>query len=170
MNCLNVFRPNEILHSIYQIDLQALWNRGYKSILLDLDNTLLPWNDETVTQELETWFARLKGIGFSAALISNNHAPRILPVAQKLEIAFLPDAHKPITSAAQLCMAMIDAQKDSCVMVGDQLITDVWMGNKAGLYTIMVSPISSVEYGGTRINRVLERILMRAMGLKRPEG
>lgn len=170
MNCLNIFRPNEILRSVYQIDLQALWNRGYKSILFDLDNTLLPWNDENVTQELENWFARLKEIGFSAALISNNHAPRILPVAQKLEVVFLPDAHKPVASAANLCMAMIDAQKDSCVMVGDQMITDVWMGNKAGLYTILVSPISSVEYGGTRINRVLERILMRAMGLKRPEG
>lgn len=170
MNCLNIFRPNEILHSVYQIDLQALWNQGYKSILFDLDNTLLPWNDEKVTQELEHWFVHLKEIGFSAALISNNHAPRILPVAEKLEVVFLPDAHKPASGAAQLCMAMIDARKEACVMVGDQIITDIWMGNKAGLYTILVSPISSVEYGGTRINRVLERILMRVMGLKRPEG
>lgn len=169
MRISDAFRPDQLCARVYDIDLETLWAQGYRCLLFDLDNTLVAWNDCAVTPELCSWFDRVKALGFRAAVLSNNHAPRILPVAQALDVAFLADARKPGKAAAQKGMALLDATPHNCALIGDQLITDVWTGKQAGLYTILVSPISSVEYGGTKINRILERVLLRSMGLKRPQ-
>ncbi len=161
-------RPDEILKTIYDLDIEGLWARGRRHILLDLDNTLVPWNDTQVPESLLKWAGDLKDRGFKCVLVSNNGDERTKAVADLLSLSYLASAGKPGKKAAFRAMDIIGASPKDSAIVGDQLMTDIWMGKKAGLYTILVSPISNREFKGTKLNRLIERALLSSMGVERP--
>lgn len=159
--------PNEIHPSIQEINLHTLWAEGYRTLLSDLDNTLLPWNDVIVTLRLREWVQKAKRIGFQIVLFSNNSQERIEPVASALQLPFLPGARKPMASSVKKALALIGADAKRTVLIGDQLLTDIWAGKKNKVYTVLVSPISQQEFAGTKVNRKLERYLLARMGVDR---
>lgn len=161
-------RPDEILKTIYDLDIEGLLARGCRHILLDLDNTLVPWNDVEVPESLLKWAGDLKNRGFKCILVSNNGDERTKVVAERLGLPYLPNAGKPMKRAALKAMEMLGARPADTAIVGDQLLTDIWMGKKTGLFTILVSPISKTEFKGTKFNRLIERALLSSMGVERP--
>ena len=160
--------PDEVLKSVYDIDVHRLWGQGFRFMLLDLDNTLLPWNTYFVRGELKEWFKKVRAVGFTCVIVSNNSHVRIAPVASELDVPFVENAGKPFRSSIARAMNLIGAPREQTLMVGDQLITDILAGKSAKLYTILVSPISEKEHKGTKINRLVERMLLDGMGIKRP--
>lgn len=161
-------KPDEVLKCVYDIDIDKLRVMGYRYMLLDLDNTLLPWNSCEVRGELKDWLCRLSDAGFSCVIVSNNSHPRVQPVAKQLGIPFVENANKPLRSSVSRAMKLAGARTRQTLMVGDQLVTDIWAGKTARLYTILVSPLCEKEHAGTKINRWLERMLLKRMGVKRP--
>ncbi|MGI5898816.1 MAG: YqeG family HAD IIIA-type phosphatase [Christensenellales bacterium] len=160
--------PDEILKTIYDLDMERLWARGCRHILLDLDNTLVPWNAMEVPDCLLSWTGSLAERGFKCVLVSNNSDGRTNTVAKRLDLPYLANAGKPGKKAAIRAMEIINGCPKSSAIVGDQLMTDIWMGKKAGLYTVLVSPISNTEFKGTKLNRIIERALLSSMGVERP--
>lgn len=160
---LSPFAPDLYVESIYEIDLQQLAARGVKGIITDLDNTLVAWDTPQATPTLVDWLDDLKRRGLQVCIVSNNKATRVNEFARPLGIPAIYQARKPSTAAFQQAMKQMGTLPTETVVIGDQVFTDVLGGNRMGLYTILVVPISDKEWLGTKVLRAMERIVMRSM-------
>lgn len=159
-------QPREAVSSIYRIDAERLWSLGYRVILTDLDNTLTAWNSPSAGPQLIAWLDALHNRGFRVCILSNNARARVEPFAAKLGIPSLWKAGKPARGAFCRALDLLQAQARECVMVGDQVFTDVWGGNRMGMYTVLVRPVAPHEEAfQTRILRICERLA----GVKTPQ-
>ncbi|MCC2685591.1 MAG: family phosphatase [Paenibacillaceae bacterium] len=164
MGLLNKLLPAMKLDSIYHLDLASLWESGIRGIITDLDNTLVRANDELATPQLLAWLKTVHEAGFRIVIVSNNHRTRVEKFAAPLSIPFIYRAKKPATFAFRKALKLMDLTSEQAIVVGDQLLTDVWGGNRLGLKTVHVQPISR-EFEGlaTRVNRRLEKIALSLM-------
>ncbi len=163
------FRPKEVVYSIASIDVARLRERGFDTLLLDMDNTLLPWTDRETPEFAAKWVARAKADGMKVCIVSNTHKPsRLKKVAGELGVECVARALKPRSQGFDLAMSMMSSLPEKCVVIGDQLLTDVWGGNRAGMYTILVKPMHPREFVGTKLSRVVEMFLLRSLGVKVP--
>jgi len=160
---LDRFIPNMTVDSIYEIDLNALRKQGIQGIITDLDNTLVGAREPDATPELIRWLQQLDEHGFRVVIVSNNHLPRVERFAKPLGMPFVHRAKKPTLAPFRKALSLLNLSHEQVVVIGDQMMTDVYGGNRMGLYTILVKPIAPQDEGlGTRINRRLEKIV-RAM-------
>jgi len=155
------FAPNQYAASITEIPLEQLVDMGKKSIIFDLDNTITEWNNPEIRAEIIRWFENLEKYGFSACLVSNNKGPRVMEAAHKLGIPYVAKATKPRRRAFLQAMKVLETSPEETVVVGDQIFTDIFGGNRLGLFTILVAPISTREFFGTRLMRRLERMALK---------
>lgn len=164
MSIWQKFAPDLSCPKITDIPLDHLWEHGIRGILFDLDNTITEWHTYEVPEATQQWFYDLKTRGFSACIVSNNHGQRVQPVAKLLELPCLFDAAKPSRKSYHKAAALLGLQLSQLAMVGDQLLTDILGGNRAGLYTIFVEYIHPVEHWGTvHVLRPLERFVLKRL-------
>lgn len=164
--------PDLRVASIYGIDLQKLWDDGVRGVIFDLDNTLVEWNNNCPAPELLQWMRGVKERGFKVCLLSNNSAQRVQDVARLLEIPFFAPARKPLRRVFRKALRSMALEPGQTAMVGDQMFTDVLGGNRLGMFTIWVKPISTKEFLGTKFTRMLEKAVQRrlvAKGLMKSE-
>lgn len=154
---LELLYPQQQLDSIFDLDTAALRSRGIRGIIADMDNTLVPWYDRTVYPRLVSWLARLKKEGFRLCIVSNNTRERGGKLALELGIPAVWYAIKPRRRAFRRALQIMDLGAPETAVLGDQIFTDVLGGNRLGLYTILVAPISDKEFIWTRFIRRLER-------------
>lgn len=157
--------PKLRVDTVFDIDLEDLYAKGYRGIITDLDNTLVGAKAPIATPELVEWFERVKKCGFKLIIVSNNNLDRVSVFATPLNIEYVHKARKPSVIPFKKAMQMMEIGPDETIVVGDQLMTDVLGGNRLGLYTVLVLPIAIQDEGiGTRINRRLEWIVKRRLG------
>lgn len=154
-------RPGAYYRSIYDINLEQLRQQGFRAILLDLDNTMVPWNDPEPTPELLAWLQRVRQMGFRICIVSNNKGRRVRDFATRLGVPFVCKAVKPGRRGFRAAMALLQVPSQECVVVGDQLFTDILGGNRSGAHTILVVPIDRREFFFTRMVRRVERQVLR---------
>ena len=156
---LERFYPDECAASAYGIDYGALWERGVRGLLFDIDNTLVP-HGKPETEEAVALFSRLHAMGFETCLISNNQEPRVAPFAKAMETKYVYNAHKPSTKNYLASMQLMGTDRSSTVFIGDQLFTDVYGAKRSGIYSILVKPIHPREEIQIVLKRYLERIVL----------
>ena len=149
--------PKLYLKSIFQLDIDKLNENGIKGIIFDIDNTLVPYDHVHPTKEIVAFFEHLKDEGFQIALASNNTEDRVLRFNEKLKVFAIHKSGKPSTRGLQKAMALMNLQKDEVAMVGDQIFTDVFAGNRAGVMSILVVPVSEKDEWITKVKRGLEK-------------
>ena len=159
--------PRQQLGSIYELNAAGLRTRGIRGIIFDMDNTLVPWHDRAVYPRLASWLAHLKEGGFQLCIVSNNSRERGGQLACELGIPAIWYAVKPRRRAFRKALQIMKLTAPETAVVGDQIFTDVLGGNRLGLYTILVVPITDREFIWTRLVRMLERIVLKR--LKRPQ-
>ncbi|MBS3984963.1 MAG: YqeG family HAD IIIA-type phosphatase [Selenomonadales bacterium] len=155
--------PSMYVESIYHIDLAKLRARGIDTIISDLDNTLVPWVENKVNPELKQWLENLKAQGFKVCLVSNALERRIAHFRTELNVPGLSRANKPSRKAFRQALALLGSRPETTAMIGDQVFTDVLGGNRLGLFTILVVPLSDRDFFTTRIVRIFERWVLRHM-------
>ncbi|WP_339063812.1 YqeG family HAD IIIA-type phosphatase [Tepidibacillus marianensis] len=158
---LKYFAPDLYVQSIYHIDLAALKKRGITSVITDLDNTLVEADSPHYTPRLVKWLDDLQEMGFKVIIVSNNNLTRVSEFADPLTVPYVHQARKPAKRAFAIAMERLQSTTDKTVVIGDQLLTDIFGGKRMGLYTILVVPISEKEQLGTKINRAIERRIMK---------
>ncbi|MDR5704407.1 MAG: YqeG family HAD IIIA-type phosphatase, partial [Armatimonadota bacterium] len=129
---IRLLTPKRIVDSIYDIDLEELKRRGIEALLLDLDNTLVPWGFWDVSPEVQEWVARIKAHGMRACIVSNDFSPRVFAVAHHLGIPAVAGAKKPTRGAIRRALQILQVPPTRAAMVGDQLFTDILAGNLLG--------------------------------------
>ncbi|MHB1653755.1 MAG: YqeG family HAD IIIA-type phosphatase [Desulfitobacteriaceae bacterium] len=159
-----LFRPTFQANSLDNIPIDRLVRNGIKGLIIDLDNTMTPWNDVEVGPKVADWFGKLKTAGIKACVVSNNkRKQRVAVVADRLGIPFIFRASKPRRRAFRAGMDILGTGKLDTAVIGDQLFTDILGGNRLGLYTILVIPMSQREFVGTRFMRQMEKAMFWLM-------
>lgn len=157
---LNLFLPNKHVHNIHDVTPEFLQAENKKGIIVDLDNTLIPWNAAHATDEVIEWLREMKEADIQVTIFSNNNANRVSIFADPLEAPFVSGAKKPFRRAFFQAQKMMKLNKEEIVVMGDQLLTDILGGNRAGFYTVLVVPIIKSDAPITKFNRRLERKVM----------
>lgn len=156
---LQKFYPDEYLDSTYVIDFEKLYRKGYRGIIFDIDNTLVP-HGAPADARAKMLFARLKKLGFSCCLLSNNQKPRVEMFNKEIGVYYIEDARKPSTKGYEAAMRKMGTEKSTTIFVGDQLFTDVFGARRTGIYSILVKPIHPKEEIQIVLKRYLEKIVL----------
>ena len=156
---LERFYPKEYLDSTYMIDFEKLYNKGYRGVIFDIDNTLVP-HGAPADQRAIRLFETPRRIGFDTCLISNNQEPRVKPFAEKVGSKYVYNAHKPSTKNYKKAMELMSTDEKNTIFIGDQLFTDVWGAKRTGIESILVKPIHPKEEIQIVLKRYLEKIVL----------
>ena len=165
-NWLEILYPDAWVSSTYKIPFEKLYKKGYRGIIFDIDNTLVP-HGAPADERAEALFAHLKELGFEYALISNNKGPRVQMFNENIHAYTVCDAHKPNPENYLKATAIMGLEKDQVVFVGDQIFTDVLGAKLAGIFSILVQPIHPKEEIQIVLKRKLERIILKKYKIKR---
>jgi HAD superfamily phosphatase (TIGR01668 family) len=149
--------------SLLDIPLPELWDKNIRAFILDLDNTITEWNSNELKHEVENWFELIKSMGFQACILSNNGKKRTVQIADRLGIPFIHRARKPRRHSFLRAAALMGTKPDETAVIGDQVFTDVLGGNRAGLFTILIKPLSRREFIGTKFARSMEFFVLRSL-------
>ncbi|WP_308633894.1 YqeG family HAD IIIA-type phosphatase [Paenibacillus silvisoli] len=137
---MSIFKPSLIVRSIYQIDGAALQRAGIKGIILNWTNTLLPMNADSVSDDMQAWLNEFKTTyAFEIVIVSNSKPPERGNELIR-EIPHLFEAGKPLKKAFKAALKRLGTSTNETAVIGNGLITDMWGGNRLGLFTIFVSP------------------------------
>lgn len=165
----DMFFPDRYVASTYVINFEKLYEEGYRGLIFDIDNTLVPHGAPADARAVEL-FERLKRIGFKCCLISNNKEPRVKMFNEKIQVDYVYDAHKPSTKNYIKAMEIMNTNQENTVFVGDQLFTDVWGAKRVGIETFLVKPIHPKEEIQIVLKRYLERIVLYFYHRKKSGG
>lgn len=158
--------PDLYVTDIHQISVDDLQKRGIKGIMTDLDNTLVRWDQPHTTDEVIQWMNTLQESGIDVVVISNNNEIRVKEFAEPMSIPFIYKAKKPLKKGFREALKMLGLSANQVAVVGDQVMTDVLGGNRHGMYTILVDPIGQKEFITTKINRSIEKRIVRHLHRK----
>ena len=153
------FFPDAYMDSTYVIDFEKLYKEGIRGVIFDIDNTLVPHGAPADERAIRL-FARLRSIGLDYCLISNNQLPRVKPFADAVQAKFVEDAHKPSRKNYLKAMKLMHVDLDSCIVVGDQIFTDVYGAKRCGMRTILVKPLHPKDEIQIVLKRYLEKIVL----------
>lgn len=157
---LEQFYPDETADSAYDIDYEKWYETGYRGLIYDVDNTLVP-HGAPADERAKRLFERLSGIGFSVVLLSNNKELRVKSFAEDVRYAdYIFKAGKPSEKGYREAMRRMGTDEKTTLFVGDQLFTDVWGAKRTGIRSILVRPIHPKEEIQIILKRQLERIVL----------
>lgn len=158
------FIPHEFHQTFYDIDFEALYQKGYRLILTDLDNTLISYDEFLPNKKNTEVFQRLNEIGFEVILVSNNVPKRIDTYTEGTELVGFGNARKPLLIGMKKAFnsAKTTVRKDQVLFIGDQLMTDIYGAHRFGVYSILVNPIKrKTEKWYTKMNRKMEQKMLQ---------
>lgn len=156
---LKGFYPDCYMKSTYDIDFDAYYEKGYRGIIFDIDNTLVP-HGAPADERSKKLFAHLKELGYKVVLLSNNKEPRVKMFNDVVKVSYIFKAGKPLVKNYVKAMEMMGTNKENTLFVGDQLFTDVWGAKRTGIHNVLVQPIDKKEEIQIVLKRYLEKIVL----------
>ena len=158
----NVFMPDRIFNSFRDITVQYLKEQKIEALLLDIDNTLVTYEDPVPTEDVMKWLLEMKEGGIKLAFVSNNSDPsRVEKFNENLGFFSVCRAKKPLPSGFRRALASMSVQAENAASVGDQIFTDVWGAKSIGAYAFLVPPIKDKTTLFFRAKRFLERPIIK---------
>jgi len=156
-----IFYPNLYLNNVKEIDLELLKKNNIQGLILDVDNTLIDYY-RTMLDGIEKWCKDLKNSGIKMCIVSNtNKIDKVKKVANTLDIPFISFAKKPSRRGLRKAMAILELEAEAVAVVGDQIMTDILGGNRAGMFTILTKPLDKKDIFITKVKRPFEKMIIR---------
>ncbi len=152
------FFPILTYNSINDIDLNLLKSKGIKGFILDIDNTLVPHNADADDNAV-AWMEKIKQEGFKACIVSNASSSRVIKFNENIKVHAIHRASKPGSRAYNEAKDLMGITAKETVVVGDQLFTDIYGGNRVGMMTILVQPIGPKETAFIKLKRFFEKFI-----------
>ena len=155
---MGFFVPDFYYDTVYDVTPELLINRGVKGIILDIDNTLVPYEIPEPTEEVRAWLTLMTDNGMKIAFVSNNHAPRVELFNKTLSFPAFPDSGKPLKKSCLKALDAMECKASEVALIGDQVFTDVLAGKVAKMNTtVLVKPINDKKNLFFRFKRLLEK-------------
>lgn len=154
------FYPYEYVQNVFKINYKALYNKGYRGIIFDIDNTLVHHGDNS-TAKVDELFRNIQSIGFKTLILSNNNEERVLRFLKNINSLYICDAEKPNTAGYIKAMKMMNLKKEEVVVIGDQIFTDILGANKSKIPSILVKFIQLDNEVKIGKRREVEKIILK---------
>ena len=154
--------PDFYFNKFSDASAELLSSLGVKGIVLDIDNTLEPYENVTPGEHVLTWFNELEAAGIKAAFVSNNNAKRVELFNKNLGFPAYFKAGKPFKKNVLRAIADMGVSTDEAILMGDQVFTDVWAARNAGVRAILLSPIKDKRDLFTKVKRLLEKPVIKS--------
>ena len=152
--------PFEYVDSVFSIDYEKLFQKGYRGIIFDIDMTLVPHGADS-TEEIDELFKAVHKAGLKTLLLTNNSEERVKRFIKNIDTLYLCDAEKPDTKGYLQAVEMMGIRKNETVFIGDQIFTDIYGANKCGIANILVKYVTATVETRIGIRRNLEKIILK---------
>ena len=143
------------------VTVDFLLSIGVKGVLLDIDNTMEPYENSIPGDHVISWIHSLHSAGIKTAIISNNEWERVNLFNEQLGLPAYAKAGKPFKKNLLRAMNDIETDREHTIFIGDQILTDVWAAHNAGIRAILVPPISDKKDLFTKFKRLLEKPILK---------
>jgi uncharacterized protein len=153
--------PRIHINSPYELDIEVLKSNSIEGIIIDIDNTLVPWSEKYANEKVIELVNMLVGKGFKLCILSNGTKTRVSVFNQDLKLPAVHNAAKPSKAAFRRALKFLGTAPQNTAVIGDQIFTDILGGNRLGLFTILVVPLSSKEFLWTRFVRQIEKLILK---------
>lgn len=153
--------PDFIFDRYDDVTPEFLASIGVRALLIDIDNTLAPYEQPDPDERNFAWVAAMRAAGIGLTFVSNNHRQRVERFAAPLGVKAFWDAAKPFRKTLDIAMAEMGSTVEDTAMLGDQLLTDAYAGKHIGLRTLIVPPIRDKRSLFVRAKRRIERPYIR---------
>ena len=161
--------PDNLFASYRALTPAYLLERGIRVLIMDIDNTLAPYEQAEPDESIKTWLAQMKAAGIGLAFVSNNDWERVELFNREIGIPAFAKSGKPFGKTLRRVITLYGADASCTAMLGDQLLTDVFAGKHIGATALLVPPIQDKTTAFWRIKRALEKPVIRAYVKKHPE-
>lgn len=153
--------PDYMLDSFEQVTPELLRSIGISALIIDIDNTLAPYEEAEPNDTVKAWFAALEANGIKSSLISNNHTDRVELFNKDLGLVAFADSGKPSSKMIIRAMELMGSTPENTAGLGDQLLTDCLAVHRLGMISIIVPPIKDKATAFFKFKRRLERRYVR---------
>lgn len=154
---LKRFLPEISLNTAYDIDFVKFRDEGIKAFIFDIDNTIATYAMPVPDERCRKWLGEILDMGFKIYFVSNNEEERVKGFAENVSIPYIAKALKPRKKYLKLACDEMGVKPTEAVLVGDQLFTDIWGGNRMKMRTVLVEPISEAEDAFVKFKRNFEK-------------
>jgi HAD superfamily phosphatase (TIGR01668 family) len=158
---VDTLRPDAHAASLVDVDVDRLWERGLRGIVLDLDNTCCAYHQPELAAGVADWVAGARDRGFRIVMLSNNFSERVAAAGAQLGVSTVPNALKPLPFGFLRALRLLGTPRRLTVVIGDQVFTDMLGGKLLGLRTVLTEPIVAHDFPLTRVLRWLERLVYK---------
>ena len=135
--------PKIIVPALTDVTEELLCSRNIKLLMLDFDNTIVPYTTSTPTEEMHRWLESMSGADIKLCVVSNSHKDRVKIFCTQYGIDCITHANKPFAKGIQECLAKYQMNPAECALVGDQIFTDTLGANYNGVTSILVKAIDN---------------------------
>ncbi len=153
--------PDFYFDDVYSVTPAFCEQHGVRALIMDIDNTLVTYDDPDPTERVLAWFETLTAAGIRLSFVSNNHKERVERFNSKLGYFAMYDSSKPSRKGLRQALAAMGTTVADTMMVGDQVFTDVYAGKRLGLRAVLVKPIKDKTTLFVRTKRWLEKPVLR---------
>lgn len=167
---LKKFYPTYTFDKVESIPYKLLEELNIKLVLLDMDNTLID-NKGNYSKELKKWVKYIKSKGVKAYIFSNSISESMVKkTAKGLGMMYYYKAKKPRQKGYNYIIDKTKVKKENILMIGDQLFTDIYGGNRFGIKTVLVKPINKKEIIVSKVKRPIEKFVLMHYYKKKGEN
>ena len=150
------FLPNVITHALTDVTPEFLISRSIHLLMLDFDNTIVPYTTNIPTEKMEAWLRDMTASDIQICVVSNSKHGRVKIFCEKYAIPCITHARKPGTKGIRECLEKFHTEPENAALAGDQIFTDTLGGNTAGVTTILVKAIDNHNFW-LKARHVLEK-------------
>ena len=140
------FLPRIMARTVTDLSPQLLQQRGIALLMLDFDNTIVPYTTDVPTAEMTAWLDRMKQTDITVCIVSNSHKDRVPRFCREHGLDCITHAKKPFSKGIRECLAKYDIPAKNAALVGDQIYTDTLGANCVGVTSILVSAINNHNF------------------------
>ncbi len=159
---MSLLYPTLYRRHITDVTIEDLHRLGVRGVLLDVDNTLTTHDDPNLTDNVREWLDNAQQEGLLLLIVSNNREERVAPFAEKIGLPYYSHARKPLPGGYRKAAELLGFSKKECVVIGDQIFTDILGANLSGIPSILLEPIQAeVEQKFIAFKRKVERLLLK---------
>ena len=146
---------------IEDIPLDFMKKIGVKAAILDIDNTLVEPHTPVADKRAVDFVKKLESEGFKVCIVSNNIYERAKKFADSIPVPFVCDKNKPNKKPFLMALDILKVEAESVMVVGDQLLTDVWGANRMGMVPVLVKPVCDKEGKFVKFKRIIEKMVLK---------
>ena len=154
--------PSIYVKSIKSIPYKKLLDKNINTLIFDIDNTLVPFDMPHAAEDLVEYLNNIRAMGFKICLLSNNNKKRVNLFNKNLNFPAIYNAKKPLSTGLYRALKLLNSNPNQTAIVGDQIFTDIWCGNRNNMVTILTCPIEKRDTFGVFLKRGVERLIVKS--------